>query len=145
MHRQVDLWVKSGYSIDRALLQSSLPLHKTRGEASHEGGAWGGDVKSVTVASLVPIVPMPLVGREPVLGLEQWHLDAASAALDRLGVLEAVSRGWDNPITQVSLPRPDPPTLSPPPTPPQVSCWPPPASPFLVSARLHACGMCSLR
>jgi hypothetical protein len=89
--QQVHAWVQSGYSIDRALIQSSP------GKGGGEGRASCGGAGSL----LGSVAAFPLLGQTR----QERDLDGAWEALDSLGVAEAVTRGWDSPITQSAVSR----------------------------------------
>ena len=93
----------SGYSIDRALIQSAGRSGGATpaggggsggggGGEREEGGGGGGTASILELfSSQLPVVHL--------WGHEQWHLDRAYSALAALGVAEAVPRGWTSPIT----------------------------------------------
>ena len=91
--QQVHAWVQSGYSIDRALIQSS----PSNGGGKGKGGG-GGEGSLLGSAAGFPLLGLGQTQQER-------ELDGALQALDALGVAEAITRGWDSPITQSAVGR----------------------------------------
>jgi len=81
---QVALWVNTGYSIDRALIQGT-----TAGRNPNP------IMEGLVPASLKGVLLTP----------EERALGNAAAALQALGVADVVTRGWDSAITSSALTR----------------------------------------